>query len=35
MTICVKDLSGAGSKHDPVSVSYVVTGGLYFVQVVI
>ena len=27
MTICVKDLSGAGSKHDPISVSYVVIGG--------
>ena len=27
MRICVKDLSGAGSKHDPLSVSYVVIGG--------
>ncbi|XP_022810500.1 uncharacterized protein LOC111347532, partial [Stylophora pistillata] len=26
MTICVKDLSGAGSKHDPLSVSYIVIG---------
>lgn len=33
MTICVKDLSGTGSKHDPVSVSYVVIGGWYFVWV--
>lgn len=30
MTICVKDLSGTGSEHDPVSVSYVVIGGWYF-----
>ncbi|CAH3143439.1 unnamed protein product, partial [Pocillopora meandrina] len=28
MTICVKDLSGAGSKHDPLSVSYVVIGDI-------
>lgn len=35
MTICVKDLSGAGSKHDPVSVSYVVIEGWYFVKVII
>ena len=31
MRICVKDLSGSGSKHDPLSVSYVVIGGLYYV----
>ena len=31
MRICVKDLSGSGSKHDPLSVSYVVTGGLCYV----
>ena len=30
MTVCVKDLSGAGSNHDPVSVSYAVIGGWYF-----
>ena len=28
MRICVKDLSGTGSKHDPLSVNYVVVGGL-------
>ena len=27
MTICVRDLSGMGQKHDPLTVSYVVTGG--------
>ena len=26
----MKDLSGSGSKHDPLSVSYVVIGGLYY-----
>ena len=25
--ICVRDLSGMGTKHDPLSVNYVVTGG--------
>ena len=29
MKICVRDLSGTGSKHDPLSVSYVVIGGWY------
>ena len=29
MRICVKDLTGSGSKHDPLSVSYVVIGGWY------
>ncbi|XP_022806681.1 uncharacterized protein LOC111343760 isoform X1 [Stylophora pistillata] len=28
MTICVKDLSGTGSKHDPLSVYYVVIGDI-------
>ncbi|PFX13555.1 Aggrecan core protein [Stylophora pistillata] len=28
MKICVKDLSGTGKKHDPLSVSYVVIGDL-------
>ncbi|CAH3162089.1 unnamed protein product, partial [Pocillopora meandrina] len=28
MRICVKDLSGTGSKHDPLSVNYVVVGDL-------
>jgi len=28
MTICVKDLSGSGSNHDPLSVSYIVIGDL-------
>ena len=28
MRICVKDLSGTGTKHDPLSVNYVVVGGL-------
>ena len=28
MRICVRDLSGTGSKHDPLSVNYVVIGGL-------
>ena len=27
MRICVRDLSGTGRKHDPLSVSYIVTGG--------
>ena len=27
MTICVKDLSGSGNLHDPLNVSYIVTGG--------
>jgi len=33
MRICVKDLSGSGSKHDPLSVNYVVIGGLYYMYV--
>ncbi|KAL9963147.1 hypothetical protein ACROYT_G032322 [Oculina patagonica] len=28
MTVCVKDLSGAGSYHDPVSVSFLAIGDL-------
>jgi len=28
MRVCVKDLSGAGSKHDPLHVSYIVVGDL-------
>jgi len=28
MRICVQDLTGSGSKHDPLSVSYVVIGDL-------
>ncbi|KAM7452153.1 hypothetical protein ABFA07_000348 [Porites harrisoni] len=28
MKICVKDLSGSGSSHDPLTVSYAVTGDL-------
>ena len=27
MMICVSDLSGMGTKHDPLSVNYIVTGG--------
>ena len=27
MMICVRDLSGMGTKHDPLSVNYIVTGG--------
>ena len=27
MKICIRDLSGMGTKHDPLSVSYIVTGG--------
>ena len=27
MRICVRDLSGTGREHDPLSVSYIVTGG--------
>ena len=27
MTICVRDLSGMRTKHDPMSVNYIVTGG--------
>ena len=30
MKICVKDLSGSGSSHDPLTVSYAVTGGRCF-----
>lgn len=30
MKICVKDLSGSGSSHDPLTVSYAVTGVRYF-----
>ncbi|XP_020609574.1 uncharacterized protein LOC110048129 [Orbicella faveolata] len=33
--ICVKDLSGSGSKHDPLSVNYVVVGGLFYVLFII
>ena len=29
MRICVKDLTGSASEHDPLSVSYVVIGGWY------
>ncbi|XP_068725173.1 uncharacterized protein [Montipora capricornis] len=28
MTVCVKDLSGAGSTHDPLHVSYILIGDL-------
>ena len=28
--VCVKDLSGLGSSHDPLIVSYAVTGGYFF-----
>ena len=34
MRICVKDLTGTGSKHDPLSVSYVVIGGWYCISLV-
>ena len=27
MKICVRDLSGMGTKRDPLSVNYIVTGG--------
>lgn len=30
MRICVKDMSGTGRQHDPLSVSYVVIGGSYY-----
>ena len=30
MKICVKDLSGSGSSHDPLTVSYAVIGGKCF-----
>ena len=33
MKICVKDLSGAGSQHDPLSVSYIVIGGIYIIVI--
>ena len=29
MRICVKDLSGTGSRHDPLAVSFIVIGGGY------
>ena len=35
MRICVKDLSGSGNKHDPLSVSFVVIGGLYYALFII
>ena len=34
MRICVKDLTGSGSEHDPLSVSYVVIGGWYCISLV-
>ena len=34
MRICVKDLTGSGNKHDPLSVSYVVIGGWYYISLV-
>ena len=30
MKICVKDLLGSGSSHDPLTVSYAVIGGWFF-----
>ena len=33
MQICVKDLSGSGSQHDPLSVSYVVIGGWFVFEI--
>ena len=33
MRICVKDLSGSGRQHDPLSVSYVVTGGWFLTKI--
>ena len=35
MKICVKDLSGLGSSHDPLIVSYAVTGGCFFIFILI
>ena len=32
MKICVKDLSGLGLSHDPLIVSYAVTGGCFFIS---
>ena len=29
MNICVKDLQGSGSGHDPLTVSYAVIGGWF------
>ena len=34
MRICVKDLTGSGNTHDPLSVSYVVIGGWYYISLV-
>ena len=34
MRICVDDLTGRGSKHDPLFVSYVVIGGWYYISLV-
>ena len=31
MKICVKDLQGSGSGHDPLTVSYAVIGGWFFI----
>ena len=29
MRMCVRDLGGSGSRHDPLSVGFVVIGGKY------
>ena len=31
MKICVKDLQGSGSGHDPLTVSFAVIGGWFFI----
>ena len=33
MRLCVKDLSGSGTQHDPLSVSYVVIGGWFVIEI--
>ena len=33
MKICVKDLQGSESGHDPLTVSYVVIGGWFSFQI--
>ena len=35
MKICVKDLQGSGSGHDPLTVSYAVIGGWSFIYYVL
>ena len=35
MKICVKDLLGSGSGHDPLTVNYAVIGGCFFIYYIL